>query len=317
MAKYVTPAMEKIAKRREAEAQKQLRRAAKGKKSADASRGQMTKEVLHRMAKNHLAMVGVVILVIFVLCSLFPQIIAPEGMDEQNYANAFIAPCWQHPFGTDNFGRDILSRIIWASRTSLSIGIISVSFAVLVGGLIGATAAFYGGVLDNVLMRIMDVLMSIPSFLLCIGITAALGNGFMIIIFAVAIGSIPEYARIVRASVLTIKDQEFVEAARSIGASDTRLTFRHLLPNCLSPIIVQATMGVAGAILTAAGLSFMGLGVQPPTPEWGYMLNAGKQYIRDYWWIVTFPGLAIMAAIFSLNMVGDGLRDALDPKLKQ
>ena len=307
MSKMMTPAMEKIAQT---------------KKKPDKTRRQTGRssafwEVLHRMTYNKLAMVGLAIFLLLVLCALFPQVIAPEGYDDQNYSRAFTAPCLQFPLGTDSFGRDILSRVIWGARTSLCIGVLSVSFSVLVGGLIGAVSAFYGGQLDNVLMRLMDILMAIPSFLLCIAITAAFGSGFIVIVCAIAVGNVPSYARIVRAAVLTIKDSEFVEAARSIGASDARITLKHLLPNCLSPIIVQATMGVAGAILSAAGLSFMGLGVQPPTPEWGYMLNAGKPYIRDAWWIVTFPGVTIMVAIFSLNLLGDGLRDALDPKLKK
>lgn len=309
MAKFTTPAMEKIA-------QKEQKRAKKHK-SAKARKHSAFGEVLHRMTYNKLAMVGLGIFVLLALCALFPRVIAPEGYDDQNYARAFIAPCWEFPLGTDSFGRDILSRIIWGARTSLSIGLISVAFSILVGGIIGTVAAYYGGKVDNVLMRIMDVLMAIPSFLLCIAVTAAFGSGFLVIVCAIAVGNVPSYSRIVRAAVLTIKDSEFVEAARSIGASDIRITMKHLIPNCLSPIIVQATMGVAGAILSAAGLSFMGLGIQPPTPEWGYMLNAGKQYIRDAWWIVTFPGVTIMAAIFSLNLLGDGLRDALDPKLKK
>lgn len=309
MAKVITPAMERIA---------QTKKKRKPKKSQGKSgRSSAFREVLHRMTYNKLAMAGLVIFLLLVLCALFPQVIAPEGYDDQNYARAFTPPCIQFPLGTDSFGRDILSRVIWGARTSLCIGVLSVSFSVLVGGIIGAVSAYYGGKLDNVLMRLMDILMAIPSFLLCIAITAAFGSGFIVIVWAIAVGSIPGYARIVRAAVLTIKDSEFIEAARSIGASDLRITLKHLLPNCLSPIIVQATMGVAGAILSAAGLSFMGLGVQPPTPEWGYMLNAGKQYIRDAWWIVTFPGITIMAAIFSLNLLGDGLRDALDPKLKK
>ena len=308
MAKVTTPAMEKIA---QAKAKRAKRSGGKERKRS------MTGEVLHRMGYNTLAMVGLGIFALLLLCALFPQFIAPEGFDDQNYARAFVAPCLQFPMGTDSVGRDILSRVIWGARTSLSIGVLSVAFSVVVGGAIGAVAAYYGGRLDNTLMRIMDIFMAIPSFLLCIAVTAAFGSGFLVIVCAIAIGNVPSYARIVRAEVLTIKDSEFVEAAWSIGAGDMRITMKHLIPNCLSPIIVQATMGVAGAILSAAGLSFMGLGIQPPTPEWGYMLNAGKQYIRDAWWIVTFPGVTIMAAIFSLNLLGDGLRDALDPKLKR
>ena len=190
------------------------------------------------------------------------------------------------------------------------------TLSALIGIVIGSLAGFYGGKVDNVLMRLIDIMMAIPSTLLGISIVAALGNGIRNVIIAVAIGAVPSYARIVKASILSVKEQEFVEAARANGASDFHIIFHHILPNCLAPIIVQITMGVAKAILEASALSFIGLGVQPPSAEWGAMLSAGRAYIRRAWWIVTFPGLALAMLIFGLNLFGDGLRDALDPRLK-
>ncbi|ABR49057.1 binding-protein-dependent transport systems inner membrane component [Alkaliphilus metalliredigens QYMF] len=269
-----------------------------------------------RLRKNKAAMVGLTILTILILTALFADVIAPDGYDSQNLTNRFQSPSREHLFGTDNFGRDIFDRIVHGSRISLQVGFVAVGIAAIVGGSLGAIAGYYGGKLDNVVMRLMDVLLAIPGILLAISIVASLGPGLTNVMIAVGIGSIPGYARIVRASVLTIRDQEFVEAARAIGANDFRIIMKHILPNSMAPIIVQATLGVAGAILSAAGLSFIGLGIQLPTPEWGAMLSSGRQYMRDYWHIATFPGLAIMFTIFGLNLLGDGLRDALDPRLK-
>lgn len=286
-------------------------------KSARKKRSSPMRDALKRLKRNKMAMVGLGIVIVLVIFALFPQIIAPYGYDEQNYSEALQFPSFRHIMGTDNFGRDIFSRIVYGTRISLLVGLASVAFSVVAGGLLGAVAAFYGGVIDNVIMRFVDILLAIPSILLAISISAALGPGLFNMMIAIGIGSIPTYARVVRASILTVKEQEFIEAARSVGASDWRLIFKHMIPNALAPIIVQATMGIAGAILSAASLSFIGLGIQPPTPEWGSMLSAGRQYIRDYWHIVTFPGVTIMITIFALNLLGDGLRDALDPKLKR
>lgn len=274
------------------------------------------KDIIGRLFRNKAAVIGLIILFILVICAVFADWLAPYDYAAQDLKSRFVAPCLSHPFGTDNLGRDILSRIIVGSRISLTVGIASVCLSAVIGIFLGSIAGFYGGKSDNIIMRAMDVLLAIPSLLLAISIAATLGNGIPNLILAIGIGAAPTYARIVRASILSLKEQEFVEAARSVGASDFRIIFHHILPNCLAPIIVQMTLGVASAILSTASLSFIGLGIAPPTPEWGSMLSAGRQYIRDAWYIVTFPGAAIMITIFGLNLFGDGLRDALDPKLK-
>lgn len=274
------------------------------------------KEIWKRLKKNKLALVGLVILVVLIFLALFANIIAPYDYAKQDLRNIFQFPSAKHLFGTDEFGRDILSRVIYGTRISLSVGFIAVGIAVIIGGALGAIAGYYGGKLDNVIMRCMDILLAIPQILLAISIVAALGSSLVNLMIAVGISSIPGYARIVRASVLSVKDQEFVEAAKAAGSGNIRIIFYHIIPNVMAPIIVQATLGVAIAILTAAGLSFIGLGIQPPTPEWGSMLSGGRGYIRDYWYMTLFPGLAIVITIFALNVLGDGLRDALDPKLK-
>ena len=269
-----------------------------------------------RLRKNKLAMVGLVILALLILCAIFAGFLAPYSYEEQDLANAFQHPGGEHIFGTDEYGRDIFSRCIYGARISLVVGFIAVGVAILVGVVLGSIAGYFGNLTDNLIMRTMDVLMAIPQMLLAISIAAALGPGLFKLMLAVGISNIPSYARIVRASVLSIKDQEYIEAARAIGTNDFLIIVKHILPNCLAPIIVQATTGVALAILTAAGLSFLGLGTQPPIPEWGSMLSSGRYYIRDHWYMTLFPGLAIAFTIFSLNVLGDGMRDALDPKLR-
>ncbi len=274
-------------------------------------------EVWHRMKKSPMAVIGLALIVVLFVMALFADVIAPFTYSKQNLMHAFEPPSAQYIFGTDEFGRDIFSRIVYGARISLQVGFIAVGISMFIGGFLGALAGYYGGKIDNVIMRIMDVLLSIPSILLAIAIAASLGPGLFNLMIAVGISAIPNYARIVRGSVLSIRGQEFVEAAKAVGSSDLRIIFKHIIPNCTAPIIVQATLGVATAILTAAGLSFIGLGIQPPIPEWGAMLSGGRSYIRDYPYMTLFPGLAIMITILALNFVGDGLRDALDPKLKR
>lgn len=276
----------------------------------------MLAQTWRSLRKNRLAMFGLFLLSLLVLMTIFADVIAPYGVDDQDLRNTFKAPSAAHWFGTDEFGRDIFSRIVLGSRYSLAIGAVAATLSAAVGILIGSIAGFYGRHADNILMRMIDIMLAIPSTLLGISIVAALGNGIRNVIIAVAIGAVPAYARIVRASILSVKETEYIEAARCVGASDVRIIMRHILPNCLAPIIVQVTMSVAKTILEASALSFIGLGVQPPSAEWGAMLAAGRAYIRRAWWIVTFPGLAIAMIIFGLNLFGDGLRDALDPRLK-
>ncbi|MDR5659841.1 ABC transporter permease [Serpentinicella sp. ANB-PHB4] len=274
-------------------------------------------EVWRRLKRNKMAMFGLVILIVIILTAIFADFIAPHSYREQNLRNINQPPSAEHILGTDDLGRDVFSRIIYGSRVSLQVGLVAVGISIIAGGSLGAIAGYYGGKLDNIIMRIMDVFLAIPQILLAIAIVSAFGGGLFKVMIAVGISSIPTYARIVRASVITIKEQEFIEAARAIGANDFRIISKHIIPNSMAPIIVQGTLGVAGAILSAAGLSFIGLGIEPPTPEWGAMLSNGRHIIRTAPHVATFPGVAIMITIFSLNLLGDGLRDALDPRLKQ
>jgi len=278
-------------------------------------RGQF-KEIRRRFVKNKGALLGMGFIFIVVVCALIPSVIAPFGFDDQLLSRRFQSPNGIHIFGTDEFGRDIFSRVVYGCRISLTLGLVSVTISCFIGIILGCIAGYYGKVVDNILMRIIDIMLSIPNILLAVSIVAALGTSFFNLILAIGIGAIPGYARVVRASILSVKEQEYIEAARSNGASDWRIITRHIIPNCMAPIIVQATMSIAAAVLQAAGLSFIGLGIMPPTPEWGSMLASGRAYIRDYWYVVTFPGLAIMLTVFSINLLGDGLRDALDPRLK-
>lgn len=274
-------------------------------------------DIFKRFKRNKMAVFGLIVIIFLCVCAIVPQWIAPYGIDEQNLAEQFLSPSGQHLFGTDNFGRDIFSRVVYGSRVSLVIGLISVSISCVLGVAFGCVAGYYGNKVDNLIMRFIDIMLAIPNMLLAMSIVAALGTGTRNLILAIGIGAVPGYARIVRGSILSVKEQEFIEAAHSIGASDFRIITRHIIPNCLAPIIVQATMSIATAILSTASLSFIGLGIEPPTPEWGSMLAAGRNFLRDHWFVVTFPGVAIMLTVFAFNLFGDGLRDALDPKLKQ
>lgn len=279
------------------------------------SRGQFA-TVMASFKKNKMAMAGLVILAILFLTAIFAPFIAPYSFDTTDYGNTFQQPSAQHLFGTDEFGRDIFSRVVYGARLSLSVGFIAVAISVLIGGTLGAIAGFYQKQVDNLIMRFMDILLAIPQFLLAISIVAVLGPGLFNLMIAVGISSIPRYARIVRATTMTIKGEEYIEAAVASGTSDAGIIFKHILPNCMAPLTVQISLGIADAILMAAGLSFIGLGIQPPAPEWGAMLSGGRNYIRGWAYMTYFPGLAIFFTTLSLNLVGDGLRDALDPKLK-
>ena len=284
---------------------------------SDSQKHSQFLEVLHRLGKNKAAVVGLVLVVIIVFTAIFANVIAPYDPYQQNLREKLQFPSVQHLLGTDNFGRDLFSRIIYGARTSLLVALLSVVIAMVIGIALGATAGYFGGVYEGVVMRLMDILMAIPGLLLAVSISAALGSGIFNTALAISVSGIPSYARIVRANVLTLRDQEFVEAAKATGSGSVRIIFTQILPNILAPIIVDTTLRIGANILQISGLSFIGLGVQPPTAEWGSIMTVGRDYIRDFYPIVTFPGVAIMLTLFGFNLLGDGLRDALDPKLKQ
>lgn len=274
------------------------------------------KEVWRRFCRSKQAVIGMIMLLILIFAAVFAGVIAPYDPLAQDIIHRLQPPSMAHFFGTDELGRDIFSRILYGSRISLTVGLIAVTISSVVGCALGAIAGYYGGVLDNVIMRCTDVLMAIPSILLNISIVAALGSGLQNVMIAIGISSVPAYCRIMRASLLSLKNQEFVDASRAAGASDFHIIVRHILPNSLAPLIVQATLKIGGAILSCASMSFIGLGIVPPTPEWGAMLSTGRDFLRDAPHLTAFPGMSIMFAVFAMNLMGDGLRDALDPKLK-
>lgn len=280
-------------------------------------------EIWRRFKQNPLAMIGLGIIIVLILMAILAPVIAPAterdpGYDIMDLSNTFASPSLDNIMGTDQFGRDVFARLVWGARTSILVGVVVMTISLTVGVTIGAIAGYYGGVVDNLIMRIIDIVLAIPTILLAIVIAASIGGGLMAVLVAVGIGGIPGFARLVRASVLSVRGQEYIEAAHAIGASDFRIIRKHVLPNCMAPIIVEATMGMAGAIGAAAALAFLGLGMDPPSPEWGSMLSAGRNFmLAGHTHLVLFPGLAIALVIFALNMMGDGLRDAFDPRLKK
>ena len=272
--------------------------------------------VMKQMSKNKLAMIGLAIFIVEIVLAILAPYISPYSYTKMDMTACFATPSATHFFGCDDMGRDIFSRVLYGARYSISIGILAVGFAVVIGCVIGAIAGYFGGQVDNIIMRLLDIIQAIPGMLMMIVISAVLGPGYFNTIIAMSFGTIPGMARMLRAQMLKERTNEYIEAATSINCSTFRIIFHHLLPNCLSPIIVQATMGVGQTITLAAGLSFIGLGVQPPIPEWGAMLSASRQFMRQAPHLVVFPGLAIAVTVLALNLMGDGLRDALDPKLK-
>ena len=285
----------------------------KTKQVKEIRRRSMFGEAMRRLVRNKMAMAGLIILLLVILLCLCAGIICPEGYDAQNIMEKFHKPGKGHILGTDALGRSMLARVLYGGRVSLLIGLASTLIAAALGIAVGAIAAYCGGLVDDIMMRVLDVFSAIPSLLLAIAISAALGNGIFTSMLAVGISSTPAFARMVRGPVLAIMDQEFIEAAYSIDAKDSRVILKHVLPNVLSPIIVQMTMNLASSILLAASLSFLGLGVQAPTPEWGYLLSSARQYMREYPYLVIVPGLSIASVVLSMNLFGDGLRD---PRLK-
>jgi peptide/nickel transport system permease protein len=289
--------------------------------AADGSSSATTGQSVWRLARREFlrnpgAIVGLVAVGLIVLAAVLAPILAPFDPIATSTSESAAAPSIKHWMGTDVLGRDILSRVIFGARISLWLGLISVSIACAFGLLFGLTAGYYGGWAETLIMRGADMLLAFPSFLLALTILFALGQSLINVMIAVGIASIPGYTRIVRGSVLSAREQEYVTAARTIGCSDARLLARHILPNVVAPVIVISSIGIAWAIITAASLSFLGMGAQPPTPEWGAMVNDGMRYLNKAWWISTFPGVAIMIKVFAINLVGDGLRDALDPRLR-
>ena len=276
------------------------------------------KEIVKRLFRNRSAVMGMIIFLCIIVIALSADMLFDYETQviKQDIMNRLQSPSSEHWFGTDEMGRDIFARTMYGAKYSLKIGFAASIVSLAIGLVIGAVAGYYGGWIDMVIMRIMDVLLAIPGTLLAIAIVAALGSSVNNLIIAMSISGIPGFARIVRSSVLTVKDNEYVEAARAIGATDKTIIFGHVLPNGMAPLIVQATLRVANVILSTAGLSFLGLGVPAPHPEWGALLTNARSYIRDYSYMCLFPGLAIMTTILSLNLFGDGLRDALDPKQK-
>lgn len=274
------------------------------------------RDVWRRMRKSKVTMGALILVIIIILSAILAPVITVYPYGGIDMKSKLLFPCFAHPLGTDNFGRDILTRIIYGGRTSLLVAIETVAIAAVVGVILGSIAGFFGGWIDGLIMRITDIFMAIPPFLLAVVVSTALGSGITNTAIAIALGLIPPYTRVVRGSVLTIKDQEFIEAATALGSGKAKIIMRHVLPNTLSPIIVQGTMFIGAAIMQISSLSYVGLGVQPPIPEWGSMISSGLGFIRTFYPIVVFPGIAIMLTIFGFNLLGDGLRDALDPKLK-
>jgi peptide/nickel transport system permease protein len=262
-----------------------------------------------------LSLVALLVVVAIITTALFAAFISPRDPMAIDVHNVLSPPSAAHPFGTDELGRDVLSRMIWGSRVSLKVGFIAVGLAILVGTIIGSTAGFYGGKVDAILMRFVDIMLAFPTFFLILAVIAILEPSIYTIMAVIGFTGWMDVSRLVRAEFLTLRERDFVVAAKALGAGNFRLMFAHILPNALAPVFVAATFGVAGAILIESGLSFLGLGVQPPNPSWGNILTSGKDNIEVAWWLSLFPGLAILITVLSYNLVGEGLRDALDPRL--
>lgn len=298
--------------------------ARKNKKTAASGQQQYIKrsiaaEVWRNYKKNPSAMIALILVVIIVFVAIFAQFFYDFKKDivKQHIKEKFQKPSREHWFGTDNYGRDVFTRVIYGTKYSLSVGVVAVAISCIVGVSLGLIAGYYGGVIEDLILRFCEVFTGIPSILMGVALMTAFGQSIGVLMLAIGLVYAPMYCRTTRAAVLPVRDQEYIEAARVAGVGDLGIMFNHVLPNALSPIIVQVTMGIASAILCASGLSFLGLGVPIPMPEWGAMLSEGREFMRDYMYLTIFPGLAIMITVLSFNLMGDGLRDALDPKLKQ
>ncbi len=287
------------------------------KKNTDVQKGQSTaKEVLVRLFRKKTAIVGLVIFIIIIFIGIFAPLLAPYDPYEMDFANMMAGPSKEHWLGCDDLGRDLLSRILIGTRYSVGLALIVITISTILGTIFGSLAGYFGGWVDTVICRVIEILQSIPSLLLSIAISILLGTGFINTVIALSIGSAMSNTRVLRGSVMSIMHQDYLEAAEALNCSKPRIIIKHILPNSFSPLIVRATQGMASAIMHASTLSFIGLGILPPTPEWGAMLSGSRKYIRDYPHMVIFPGIAIIITVFSLSLLGDGLRDALDPKMK-
>ncbi len=300
MAKIETPAMQRMIKKKK-----------KQKYGMTPLKG-----AWQRLIRNKMAVVGMVIIILLLLTAIFANVIAPYSYQEQDYTAVAESPSLQHLFGTDNMGRDIFSRCVYGARWSLPLGLLCVVAGLALGGTLGVVAGYCGGRMDNVIMRIMDVFQAIPSILMAIAVVAVLGNGIPQLVTAMSIAFMPNVAKTCRAAIFTVKGNEYVDASRAIGVSKVKIIVRHLIPNAIGVIVIDAVGMVGAAILIVSTLSYIGVGIVPPTPEWGAILSAGKEYIRSGVHMVLFPGLMIMLTVISFNLFGDGLRDALDPRLK-
>jgi peptide/nickel transport system permease protein len=267
------------------------------------------------LVANRLNLTGLIIVALFLLLALFGEWLAPHDPFKQDITNAaLLAPSWTHPMGTDELGRDVLSRVMTGTKYSLQVAVVVLGFSVAFGTIVGAVAGYFGGIVDEILMRLTDLFLAFPALVLAIAIASTLGKSLTNTMIALATVFWPWYARLVRGQVLAVRARDFVDAGRSIGASDLRLMFRHILPNCISVVIIQMTLDVGYAVLTTSSLSFIGLGAQPPDPEWGAMMATARNYFREAWWYITFPGIALTLTVFAFNVLGDGLQDALDPR---
>ena len=271
-------------------------------------------ELLKRITKHNLALVGLIILIPMFLCAVLAPTISPHDPKEPDLKNILAGPSWSHPFGTDTLGRDVLSRVIYGSRISLLVGFVSVGIATLIGILLGAVSGYTGGIVDELIMRFVDLMMCFPTFFLILAVIALLEPRIWNIMIVIGLTNWMGIARLVRAEILSIKGKEYVHAAKAMGFSKMRIIFGHVLPNALSPVYVVATLGIGGAILTESALSFLGIGVQPPTPSWGNILTQAKDNIEVAWWLSLYPGLAIFLTVMGYNLLGEGLRDVFDPR---
>lgn len=278
----------------------------------------MAQETWRRLKKNKGAMFGIAFLLLLVLATIVASFIFDYDKDIIAMTkDRFLPPSWEHPFGTDNMGRDIFKRVLYGAKYSLVLSFGATALGLAVGLFFGAIAGYYGGAVDNIIMRFTDIFYSIPYIMLAVVVVSLLGTSMASLLIAMALGSFAGFARIARASIMTVRDMEYVESGYAIGLPTWKIILKHIIPNCLSPIIVQTTLRVGSNIISASSLSFLGVGITPPTPEWGAMLSDGRSYIRSSGWMCLFPGLAIMFTVLALNLLGDGLRDAMDPKLKK